>query len=108
MISAGLFSFCSKKMIFLPNLKDFRFFLRCFNEAPRQVILVMITFSYHARIRMHQRGITDDEVVHILQFPIWTRHNEDGTRTVYGQVKNRSVLVVVAHKEKHIRIVTVR
>ena len=66
-----------------------------------------IIFSYHARKRMQQRGITLLEIAHIFEFPTEVRNSHDGTKEAYGEIYNRTIKVVFIQRKNYIKIVSV-
>jgi hypothetical protein len=46
-----------------------------------------IVYSDHAKKRMRQRGITELEIEHTLQFPMYVRKSFEGRKEAVGEVR---------------------
>ncbi|MBI2137102.1 DUF4258 domain-containing protein [Candidatus Woesearchaeota archaeon] len=66
-----------------------------------------IVYSLHAKKRLGQRGITELEVEHILQFPVSLRHSFEGRKIAVGELNGRAIKVVFIFEENYIKIITV-
>ncbi|PIN79925.1 hypothetical protein COV16_01700 [Candidatus Woesearchaeota archaeon CG10_big_fil_rev_8_21_14_0_10_34_8] len=66
-----------------------------------------IIITYHAKIRMKQRGITNLEILHVLQYPIHIRKIHEGRREAVGLVRNRKIKIIFIHGRNYIKIITV-
>ncbi len=64
-------------------------------------------YSDHSRKRMKQRGITEQEVEHILKHPNYVKKSFDGRKEAVGEVKNRIIKVKFIETENYIKIITV-
>jgi len=68
---------------------------------------MQIVYSYHARKRMKQRGITELEVRQVLEFPNYIKKSFESRKEAVGEVNNREIKVVFVEKENYIKILTV-
>ena len=66
-----------------------------------------IVYSDHARKRMRQRGITEQEIEHILKHPIYIKKSFEGRKEAVGEIKNRTIKIKFIEKENYIKIITV-
>lgn len=66
-----------------------------------------IVYSNHAKKRMKQRGITEVEVEHILNRPVYVKKSFEGRKEAVGEVKNRTIKIKFSETENHIKIITV-
>ncbi|MBS3167710.1 DUF4258 domain-containing protein [Candidatus Woesearchaeota archaeon] len=67
---------------------------------------MIIAYSEHAKKRMKQRGITELEVEYILMFPRYIKKIRD-RKEVLGNIKNRTIRIIILKKENYISIITV-
>ena len=65
-----------------------------------------IIYSNHAKKRMKQRGITEIEVEHILQYPDYIKKSFEEKREAVGELKNKSIKVVFIQTENYINVIT--
>ena len=66
-----------------------------------------IVYSDHAKRRMKQRGITELEVEHVLNHPLYVKKSFEGTKEAVGEIKNRMLRIKFIEIENFIRIITV-
>lgn len=66
-----------------------------------------IIYSYHAKERMKQRGVTELEVEHILKHPFYIRKSSEDIKEAVGEVKNRMLKIKFIEIESYIKIITV-
>ena len=66
-----------------------------------------IVYSDHAKKRMKQRGITELEVEHVLNYPQYTKKSFEGRKEALGIIKNKTIKVEFIEIENYIRIITV-
>ncbi len=66
-----------------------------------------IVYSFHAKRRMKQRGITELEVEHVLKHPLYVKKSFEGTKEAVGEIKNRMLKIKFIEIENFIRIITV-
>ena len=66
-----------------------------------------VIYSDHAIKRMKQRGITELEVEHILEHPVYIKKSFEGRKVAVGEIKNKLVRIVFIEIEKDIKIVTI-
>ena len=66
-----------------------------------------IEYSDHAKKRMRQRGISELEIKHIMEHPIYVKKSFDGTKEAAGEVRNRILKMKFIEKENYIKIITV-
>jgi len=64
-----------------------------------------LSYSFHAIQRMKQRGITDLEVRHVLEYP--ARIKKTHRIEAHGIVNHRAIKVVYVKKDNYLRIITV-
>lgn len=64
-----------------------------------------IRYSFHARLRMKQRGITSLEVEHVLAYPMYTKFFGK-RKEVGGMIKNTFLRIKFVEGENHIKVVT--
>lgn len=67
-----------------------------------------LVYSWHAKIRMKQRGVTEFEIEYILKYPINIINSTNNKKIAIGNIKNRNVKVVFIYKEDYIKIITIR
>ena len=48
-----------------------------------------LIYSYHAKKRMKQRGITELEIEHVLNCPSYIKKSFENTKEAVGEIKNR-------------------
>ena len=66
-----------------------------------------IVYSDHAKKRMKQRGITELEVEHVLNYPFYIKKSFEGTKEAVGKVENRIIKIKFIEMENYIKIITV-
>ena len=66
-----------------------------------------IIYSDHAKKRLRQRGITELEVAHILNYPNYVKKSFENRKMAVGEINNRKVMVVFVEKENFIKVITV-
>ena len=66
-----------------------------------------IVYSYHAKKRMKQRGITELEIVQILKHPFYIKKSFEGTKEALGEINNRLIKIKFIEIENYIKIITV-
>ncbi|MFH1774209.1 MAG: DUF4258 domain-containing protein [Methanobacteriota archaeon] len=66
-----------------------------------------IVYSNHAKKRMKQRGITELEVEHVLNHPVYVKKSFEGRKEAVGEVKNRTIKIKFIETESYIKIITV-
>ena len=66
-----------------------------------------IIYSSHAEKRMKQRGITKQEVEHIIEYHSYIKKSFEGTKEVLGTVRNRIIKIKFIEKENYIKIITI-
>jgi hypothetical protein len=66
---------------------------------------MIVAYTLHARERMKERGISEDEVVFTLQFP-FILHKSGERYVAHGKINNRTIRVVY-EKENYLKIITV-
>ena len=66
-----------------------------------------IVYSNHAKKRLKQRGLTELEIEHVLEYPSYIKKSIEGRKIAEGEIKNRKINVVFVEKEKYIKIITV-
>lgn len=66
-----------------------------------------IVYSYHAKRRMKQRGITELELEHVLKHPLYVKKSFEGTKEAVGEIKNRMLRIKFIEIENFIKIITV-
>ena len=66
-----------------------------------------IIFSFHAKKRMKQRGITELEIQHVLQFPLYVKNSIEGTKEAVSIINNRRIKVIFILRANYIKIITV-
>ena len=67
-----------------------------------------IVYSDHAKKRMMQRGITELEVINVLQSPHYIKKSFEGRKEALGNVKNKTITVIYIEIENYIKIITIR
>ena len=65
-----------------------------------------IIYSDHAKKRMRERNITEEEVEYILKSPEFVKKDFNNKREAVGHIKNRKIKIVFV-KENYIKIITV-
>ena len=65
-----------------------------------------IIYSDHARKRMKQRGITELEVQHVLQYSLYVKKTIEGRKEAVGTIQHRTIKVVFI-VENYIKIITI-
>ena len=70
-------------------------------------MIMKVSYSKHAIIRMKQRGITKLEVKFILKHHDLMRLSKSNTKIASGHLAGRRINVVFSEKESYINIVTV-
>ncbi len=66
-----------------------------------------VTYSYHAKKRMKQRGIEEWEIEHLLKYPAYIKKTFDGRKEAVGEIRDRLVKVIFIKEEKYINVITV-
>ena len=66
-----------------------------------------INYSEHALKRMKQRGITEIEVKHILEYPSYIKKTFSGRKEAVGEISNRTIKIEFIEIENYIKIITV-
>ncbi|MEK6952065.1 MAG: DUF4258 domain-containing protein [Nanoarchaeota archaeon] len=66
-----------------------------------------LIYSYHAKKRMKQRGITELEIEHVLNCPSYIKKSFENTKEAVGEIKNRIIKVKFIEIENYIKIITV-
>jgi len=56
---------------------------------------------------MKQRGITEQEVEHILKYPDYVKKSFENRKEAVGEIKNRIIKVKFVEIENYIKIITV-
>ena len=68
-----------------------------------------IIYPRYAKNRMKQRGISELEVEHVLEFPMYVKKSVGGRKEAVGEVrKNQFIKVVYIETESYIKIITVK
>ena len=70
-------------------------------------MIMDIIYSDHAKKRMKQRGITDLEVVHVLNYPSYVKKSFEGTKEAAGTINNRNVKIKFIEIENYIKVITI-
>ena len=66
-----------------------------------------IVYSGHAQKRCRERGITEEEVEHVLNHPTYIKKSFEGRKVAVGETNNRIVKVVFVEGQSYIKIITV-
>ena len=66
-----------------------------------------IVYSDHAEKRMKQRGITELEVEHILEFPSYVKKSFEGRKEAAGEIRDRTIKIKFIEIENYIKVITV-
>ena len=66
-----------------------------------------IVYPDHAKKRMKQRGITEQEVEHILKHPSYIKKSFGGRKEATGEIKNRTIKIKFTETEYYIKVITV-
>jgi len=66
-----------------------------------------IVYSEHAEKRMKQRGITELEIKHILEYPAYIKKSFEGTKEAVGEINKRLVKIKFIEMENYIKVITV-
>jgi len=66
-----------------------------------------IIYSNHALRRLKQRGITQIEIEHILNYPYYIKKMFKKRKSAVGEVNKRIIKVVYIEKKNYINIITV-
>ena len=66
-----------------------------------------IVYSEHAEKRMKQRGITELEIEHILEYPAYIKKSFEGTKEAVGEINNRFIKIKFIEMENYIKVITV-
>ncbi len=66
-----------------------------------------IVYSEHARKRMKQRGISELEIEHIIDYPSYTKKSFENTKEAVGEVNNRLIKIKFIEIENYIKVITV-
>jgi len=66
-----------------------------------------IIYSEHAKKRLKQMGITELEVEHVLERPIYVKRSFEERKEAVGEIKNRTIKIIFIETENYIRIITV-
>lgn len=56
---------------------------------------------------MKQRGITELEIEHVLNYPSYIKKSFENTKEAVGEIKNRIIKVEFIEMENYIKIITV-
>jgi len=66
-----------------------------------------IIYSDHAEKRLKQRGITKQEIEHILKHPSYVKKSFENRKEAVGEIKNRTIKVKFIETENYLKIITV-
>lgn len=66
-----------------------------------------IIYSYHSKKRMKQRGITELEIEHVFNHPIYIKKSFEGRKEAVGEIKGRTIKIKFIEIENYIRVITV-
>jgi len=66
-----------------------------------------VVYSDHALKRMKQRGLTELQVEHILEYPSYVRKSFEGRKEAVGLLEHRIIKVVFVEIENYLKIVTI-
>jgi hypothetical protein len=65
-----------------------------------------ISYSFHAKKRMKERGIREDEIKEVIEYPEYTIKRGDEIEA-YKKIKNKMTKVVYVKEENYIKVITV-
>lgn len=68
---------------------------------------MILFYSFHARQRLKQRGITPLEVRYVLNYPKYIQRSYEGRMIAVGEVQNREIRVIYIERENFIKIITI-
>ena len=66
-----------------------------------------IIYSDHAKKRMRQRGITELEIEHIINYPSYVKKSFEDTKEAFGEINSRQIKIKFIKIENYIKIITV-
>ena len=66
-----------------------------------------IIYSYHAKKRMRQRGITELEVEYVLKHALYVKKSFENTKEAVGKINNRLIKIKFIEIESYIKIITI-
>ena len=66
-----------------------------------------IKFSFHATQRRKQRGISEYQIIEVIERPEYFKTMPDGRKVAVKTVQNRILTVVYREEENFIRVITV-
>jgi len=66
-----------------------------------------VKFSFHAEERRKQRGITELQIIDVIQRPEYFKRMLDGRKVAVKIIQNRTITVVYREEENFIRVITV-
>ena len=66
-----------------------------------------IKFSDHAERRRKQRGMSEHQIIEVIELPEYFKKMPDGRKVAFKLIQNRSITVVYREEENFIRIITV-
>lgn len=69
--------------------------------------MMWISYSDHALMRLHGRGLLREHVDYLLVHPKSVRPARKGRLEVIGMVENLTLSVIIEKREDYIRVVTV-
>jgi len=65
-----------------------------------------ILYSSHAKKRLRERGIKEEDVIETIEFPEYTIRRSNNEIEAYKKIKGRMLKVVYFQKERYIKIIT--
>lgn len=66
-----------------------------------------IIFSEHAKERRKQRGLTEMQILEVIERPEYVKTTLDGRKIAVKEVQRRFVTVVYVEMENYIKVITV-
>lgn len=66
-----------------------------------------LIYSDHAIKRMKQRGITELELEHVLEYPMYVKKTFEGRKEAVGMINSRMIKIVYFEIENYLKIITI-